>query len=103
MRCAQRRSGGAGMRGHSKHRVRNAAILVAAAAPALMAARAQAQTFNWIAGGGLWNAAGNWSPAGPPTASSIVNILNNDATVRAVTFNFDYPTPLAIFTLNQTG
>src|SRR5205823_3715817 len=70
-----------------------------------LVSEAQGQTFSWtFNGGGSWSVASNWTPAGPPTAASVVNVVHNDATVRAITMNSNYaPSLLSQFTINQTG
>ncbi|MGH7132753.1 MAG: GC-type dockerin domain-anchored protein [Phycisphaerales bacterium] len=60
--------------------VRTAAALVAAAAG--LASPALAQNWHWVATNGSWSQGGNWNPAVPPNAASIVNIGNTGPAVN---------------------
>lgn len=40
----------------------------------LFLSSSQGANFSWDAGNGLWNSAGNWSPAGPPDLADVARI-----------------------------
>jgi hypothetical protein len=58
---------------------------------------------NWTGNSGLWSDRNNWSPAGVPASGGTARIGHSDSLVRNITLDHSYASPLAAFTLDQTG
>jgi hypothetical protein len=61
---------------------------IAVAAALSQAPIATAATKNWNVLSGSWNTAGNWSPAGVPTAGDDAQIMPADGADRTITYNY---------------
>ncbi len=66
---------------------------------------ASGQTYSWNTGSGTWSAAtgGDWTPAGPPGNGATVDITNNDATSRIITYNYTGSVTLNSLTIDNSG
>ena len=77
--------------------------LVAVAFATLPVLNARAQVYSWVGGNGSWSVGTNWSPPNPPLGgTALATIIHNDLSNRTVTFDFNYPTPIAGLEIDHT-